>query len=51
MVAIGELEEGVRMLSNIVGGPPEAVTIGMPVRVTFDAVSPEISLPRFTVPP
>ena len=51
MVVIGELEEGVRMLSNIVGGPPEAVTIGMPVRVTLDAVTPESTRPRFTVSP
>ena len=39
------------MLSNIVGCPPEAMTIGMPVRVTFDAVTPEITRPRFTVWP
>ena len=51
MVAIVEIEEGVRMLSNIVGCPPEAVTIGMSVRVTFDAVTPEITLPRFTASP
>jgi uncharacterized OB-fold protein len=49
VVAIVELEEGVRMLSNIVGCPPEAVAIGMPVAVTFDAVTPAITLPRFRV--
>jgi hypothetical protein len=47
VVAIVELEEGVRMLSNVVGCPPERVTIGMPVTATFDAVTPEITLPRF----
>jgi hypothetical protein len=35
------------MLSNVVGCPPERVTIGMPVSVTFDAVTPETTLPRF----
>jgi uncharacterized OB-fold protein len=35
------------MLSNVVGCPPERVTIGMPVSVTFDEVTPEITLPRF----
>jgi hypothetical protein len=47
VVAIVELEEGVRMLSNVVGCPPERVTIGMPVSVTFDAVTPGTTLPRF----
>lgn len=37
------------MLSKILGCPPEAVGIGKPVTVTFDAVTPEITLPRFTV--
>jgi hypothetical protein len=48
VVAMVELEEGVRILSNVVGCRPEEVHIGMPVRVTFDAVTPEMTLPRFT---
>ena len=47
VVAIVELEEGVRMLSNVVGCLPERVTIGMPVSVTFDEVTPGTTLPRF----
>jgi hypothetical protein len=43
-----ELEEGVQALANIVGGDPARLAIGMPVRVVFEAVTPEISLPRFT---
>lgn len=46
VVAVIELEEGVRMMSNIVG-PPEAVKIGMPVEVIFEDASPEITLPKF----
>ena len=45
--AIVELEEGVRMMSNVVGCPPEEVRIGMPVEVVFEDVSDEIALPKF----
>ena len=45
--AIIELEEGVRMMSNVVGCPPEEVRIGMPVEVIFEDVSEEIALPKF----
>jgi len=47
VVAMVELEEGVRMLSTVVGYAPEEVRIGMPVAVTFDPVTPEVTLPRF----
>lgn len=46
-VAIVELEEGVRMVTNIVGCPPEEIHIGMPVEVFFDDVSENIALPKF----
>jgi uncharacterized OB-fold protein len=42
-----ELEEGVRLLSNVVDCPPEELEIGMSVEVVFDAVTPEVTLPRF----
>jgi uncharacterized OB-fold protein len=42
-----ELEEGVQVLGNVVGCDPPRITIGMPVRVTFEDVTPEVSLPRF----
>jgi uncharacterized OB-fold protein len=37
-VAIVELEEqeGLRLMTNVVGCPPEDVHVGMPVRVTFE---------------
>jgi uncharacterized OB-fold protein len=47
IVAIIDLDEGVQMMSNIVGTPPEQVTIGMPVKVQFEDVNEEISLPKF----
>jgi hypothetical protein len=35
------------MLSGFAGGEPGNITIGMPVEVTFDDVTPEISMPVF----
>lgn len=45
--AIVELEEGPMMPTNIVGVAPERVRIDMPVTVTYDDVTPEISMPKF----
>ena len=42
-----EMEEGVRLLSRVVDCPPDELAIGMPVEVVFEAVTPEITLPRF----
>ena len=47
VVAMVELEEGVRILSNVVDCRPEDVTIGMAVSVTYDTVTSETTLPRF----
>ena len=42
-----EMEEGVRLLSEIVDCPPDQLEIGMPVEVTFEAVTDEVTLPKF----
>jgi uncharacterized OB-fold protein len=42
-----ELEEGPRLLSNIVGCRPEEVYCDMPVEVTWEDVTKEFSLPKF----
>ena len=47
VVAIVELEEGWHMLTNVVDIPPGDVGVGMPVEVTFRAVTDEITLPLF----
>lgn len=47
VMAYVELDEGVRLLTNIVDCPPEQVKIGMAVEVTFDDVTPEVTLPKF----
>lgn len=46
-VVLVELEEGIRIVSNLVGCPNESIRIGMPVTVVFEDVSDEISLPMF----
>jgi len=47
-LALIQLDEGPRMLSNIIGCPPGSIKIGMAVRVEFEQCSPEIRLPKFT---
>lgn len=42
-----EMDEGVRLLSVVTDCTPDQLQIGMPVEVTFDDVTPEITLPRF----
>ena len=49
VVASIDLDEGVRMMANIVDCPPEAVRIGSRVRVRFERVSDGITLPQFTL--
>ena len=46
-VGLIELEEGVRVVSNVVGCPPEAVRIGMPVRLSVEEVEEGMKLPLF----
>src|SRR5713226_4123333 len=46
-VAIVQLEEGPRMMSNIVDISPAELRIDLPVTIIFDAVTDSISLPRF----
>ena len=47
VLALVELEEGVRMFTNIVECNPRSVTIGMPVEVTFSQATNQISVPYF----
>jgi uncharacterized OB-fold protein len=48
-IALVELDEGVRLMSNIVDceQTPEALVLDMPLEVTFEALSDEIALPLF----
>ncbi|MBV1883601.1 MAG: Zn-ribbon domain-containing OB-fold protein [Pseudomonadales bacterium] len=48
-IAVVELEEGPRMMTNIVDCPqtPEALVLDMPLTVTFEAMSEDIKLAKF----
>ena len=46
-VSIIELEEGARLVSNVVGVPTTDVKIGTAVEVVYDDVTDEITLARF----
>lgn len=48
-VAIVELEEGVRLMTNLleVDPDPEKLELDMPLEVTFEKLTDEISLPQF----
>lgn len=42
-----EMEEGVRLLATMLDCPPAELSIGMPVEVAYEAVTDEVTLPRF----
>jgi uncharacterized OB-fold protein len=49
VTAVVELEEGPRLMTNLVDveADPEQIQVGMPLEVTFEDVSDEISMPKF----
>lgn len=47
VVALVELDEGVKMMTNIVDCDPHDVKVGMEVEVVFDDVTDEVTLPKF----
>ena len=47
VIAIIELEEGVRLMSNVVQCDPDALRCGQAVEVVFEDVTSEVSLPKF----
>jgi len=46
-VAIVQLDEGPRMMANIVQSDASQLRVDLPVTVVFDPVTDEISVPRF----
>jgi uncharacterized OB-fold protein len=47
VVALVDLEEGTRLVTNIVGIAPDAVRMGMPVHVHFEHFDDGLVLPLF----
>jgi uncharacterized OB-fold protein len=46
-VAVIQLAEGPRMISNVTGVPNDQVKVGDKVQVTFDHVTDDVAIPRF----
>ena len=46
-IAVVELEEGTRLVADLLGVAPDAVRVGMAVAVEFVAVDDELTLPMF----
>jgi uncharacterized OB-fold protein len=42
-----DLEEGVRMIAQLRGVSPDAISIGLPVEVAFERATDELTLPVF----
>ncbi|MSQ22265.1 MAG: Zn-ribbon domain-containing OB-fold protein [Dehalococcoidia bacterium] len=47
VVALVELKEGIRMISNLVHCPLDKVRVGMPVKVVYEDVTKEASIFKF----
>lgn len=47
LIAVVELEEGTRLITNLVGVAPDDVEIGMPVEVDWLVADDELTLPLF----
>lgn len=48
VIAVVELAEGPRLVTNVVGCPVDEVSIGMRVRPVFDAAGDGVTILRFT---
>lgn len=46
-IALVELEEGTRIVGNLVGIEPDRVSIGLPVQISFERVDDEWTLPQW----
>jgi len=46
-VVVVRLEEGPKVVSNVVGVKPHEIRCGMPVEVIFEKVNDQVTLPKF----
>ncbi len=47
VVALVELDEGPKLVTNIVGADPALLEIGQPVEVVFEKIDDQVTLPKF----
>ena len=50
-IAVVETEEGVRLTSQVVGCPNDALLMGMALAVTFEHLSDDVAIPKFRPAP
>lgn len=50
-IAVVEMAEGVRLTSQVVGCPNDALAIGMALEVTFERMSETVAVPKFRPAP
>jgi uncharacterized OB-fold protein len=48
VIAIVALEDGGRLMSNVIGCAADAVRIGLPVRAVYETVGEGVGVPKFT---
>lgn len=46
-VVLAEMEEGVRLVANMIDCEPDEVEIGMPIEVVFDDIADDLTLFKF----
>ena len=46
-IVLVDLDEGVRVIADLVDSDPEDIEVGAPVEVLFDAVTEDFTVPRF----
>lgn len=46
-IAVVELEEGPRLVSNVVDVDNQSLRVGMPLTITYDDITDEFTLPKF----
>ena len=46
-ITVDDTDDQVRLISNVIECPWQAVKVGMPVRVVFEDVTAEVTLPKF----
>jgi uncharacterized OB-fold protein len=51
VVAYVQLEEGPKLMSNLIGVSEDEIACDLPVEVVFDDVTPEYTLPKFRPAP
>jgi uncharacterized OB-fold protein/acyl dehydratase len=49
VVALIQLEEGTRLVSDLIGTDPDQVRVGLPVEVEFVEFDPALTLPQFRI--